>query len=225
MHHTTPLPKARAVPMSPAHARDEAAKRAPLAPAAPMFRITGRMVSLAEVLAANADDAEFCTWARTARPGDVYSDGLHSEQCECIAGEGAPLCDCDRQPCPAARYGCGPGATMCEQNGVCQRAKLVFSLALADLAKAAQQAMARIGTADYCDADDKAIAEFNAACTPAAVLALAEALRDQFACQIAAGLATHKFDIAQSEPFATWCAEYSYEIADAMLAERARGEG
>lgn len=38
----------------------------------PAFEIDGRMVRLDDVLDANADDDDFCAWARQARPGDVY---------------------------------------------------------------------------------------------------------------------------------------------------------
>ncbi len=32
----------------------------------------GEPVSLADLLAANADDAEVCEWARSAKPGDSF---------------------------------------------------------------------------------------------------------------------------------------------------------
>lgn len=38
----------------------------------PLFKFSGRPVTLAELLAANPDDPALCVWAATARPGDVF---------------------------------------------------------------------------------------------------------------------------------------------------------
>lgn len=46
------------------------------------FLIDGRRVSLADLLAANADDEDLCEWARGAAAGDFYPAFV---PCECIA--------------------------------------------------------------------------------------------------------------------------------------------
>ena len=39
---------------------------------APAFEVGGVTYTLADMLAANASDEDFCRWARDARPGDLY---------------------------------------------------------------------------------------------------------------------------------------------------------
>ena len=41
-------------------------------PAAPVFSVDGSPCTLADLLAANADDAEFCEWARVAQVGERF---------------------------------------------------------------------------------------------------------------------------------------------------------
>lgn len=49
---------------------------------APEFDVEGTRYSLAQMLADNADDPDFCEWAREAEPGEFFP-GIAS--CQCIA--------------------------------------------------------------------------------------------------------------------------------------------
>jgi hypothetical protein len=51
----------------------------------PQFLIAGRRYTLAAMLAENADDEDFCAWARAAVAGDRY-EVMHAEPVRCVAG-------------------------------------------------------------------------------------------------------------------------------------------
>lgn len=74
---TTPI-RARGVHL--AASNDEPEPPVPVA-----FEVAGRRFSLAEMVEANASDADFCAWAREARPGDSFPDG---EGCQCVWNDG-----------------------------------------------------------------------------------------------------------------------------------------
>lgn len=51
----------------------------------PQFLIAGRHYTLAAMLAENADDEDFCAWARAAVAGDRY-EVIHAEPVRCVSG-------------------------------------------------------------------------------------------------------------------------------------------
>ncbi len=76
------------------------------------FVIDGSVSTLAEMLAANAEDEHVCEWLRAARPGDVF-DEFHGEYVECVAA--MPPCDeCGR---PIGHAPCCSSAVACHRCG------------------------------------------------------------------------------------------------------------
>ena len=49
------------------------------------FLICGKRYSLQDMLVANAEDDEFCAWARGAVVGDRYA-AMHAEPVRCVSG-------------------------------------------------------------------------------------------------------------------------------------------
>jgi hypothetical protein len=137
--------------------------------------------TLAEMLEGNAADEEFCEWARTAQPGDVYS-GI-GERCECVApAHQDKVKGSQVVPNPPAFPHTGEGLGVeCATLGMSLRDYFAAKAMHAELATAGMDgpaAMALLEAAEECGMTPVQRIAFNA-----------------------------------------------YELADAMLAERAKGDG